>query len=84
MVINADLPARRQHQAAGIEKVLPGDLSFVLLTFSTARGAPGGYVSNGERRMIAAALRHEGRGSWGQCRAPPRCLPCAGWQTPSI
>lgn len=49
--------------AAGIEKVLPEDLRFLIVTFTDRKGAIGGYVSNGGRKAIAAAL-HTAMQGW--------------------
>jgi hypothetical protein len=43
--------------ANGIEKVLPPGLCYLIITFENRKGQPGGYVSNGERRSIAKALK---------------------------
>lgn len=43
--------------ARGIEKVLPPGLCYLIVTFENRKGQPGGYVSNGERRNIATALK---------------------------
>jgi hypothetical protein len=43
--------------AVGIEKILPENLSFLIITFCRKSGRAGGYVSNGRHRCIRAALK---------------------------
>ena len=48
--------------AIGIEKVLPPTLRYVIVTFDEDKGQPGGYISNGQRKTIAAALHAAAQG----------------------
>lgn len=45
--------------AAGIEKILPDNLHFVIITFAARHHSPAGYVSNGERHILARVLKHQ-------------------------
>jgi hypothetical protein len=56
------IPSHAAHQnlvrgmAAGIEKILPPDLRFIILVFSESHEGIGSYVSNGRRSRIAFVL----------------------------
>lgn len=61
------ITSRNAHQnlvrgmAAGIEKVLPPELRFIILVFSDHDDGIGSYVSNGRRRSIAFILDRAAR-----------------------